>query len=303
MKLVFKSSPAPFRFPFRIIGDAGRYDTLSDCEFVSDTQIVCADRQMARLYLVEFDLEKGSHTILDSKECVVDTVPQHFELLHIKGNKVYSVSYSNTLFSCEIKDNKFCNFKTTKINEGEAYHGVCDGGTADSVFLTNMKKNNLTHYDTKSRVKTPFPCAGAIRMKDAAIIDDKHILAISSDKGPINGTLLKDGKVNPRNPPYDSHVHIFNRADHRLVRQHTFKDTQIDGCVVHDGYCYVTCARCDGTGYIWRAKLDADYNFTDVKELPAAGFPHGIAVRNKMLAYTSYTESALYIQPLEKYEA
>jgi hypothetical protein len=301
MKVVFESSPIRFEFPFRIFGNAGRYDTISDCEFIDDRQIVCVDRQMAKLYLIQFDLPTDSYTILDSQTVICEGQPQHFELISIRKHTesdiytVYSISYQNTLFSCEIIDNKFCHFRTTVVNPREKYHGVL-AFDLDKVYVTNMLYSSITEYDTKTKTQKSIVCSGGTRMKDVAIIDKDYIIVISSDSGPVLGKRAPDGKVSPLNILYDSHALIYNRHTAKLMARHTFPNTQIDGCIYMAPYCFITCAKIDGTGYIWRAKIDNSYQFTQMKHISCAGFPHGLALRDHTFAYTSYDESALYIE-------
>ena len=293
MKIVFESSPKRFNFPFRVIGSAGRYDTISDCEFLDDSHIVCADRQMARLYLLEFSLETGAHSILDSVECVFEGRSFNFELLYIFENIVYSISYDNTLFSCNIVNNKFVNMKIVTVSKGEAYHGIC-GADKDSVYVTNMLRPTITKYNVKTMETSSIACDGGTRMKDAVVIDDRCLLALSSDSGPIKGTLQGDGKVRPYHTPFDSHLLIYERSS-RLARRHVLEKTQIDGCVYSNGFLFVTCTDTMGGGFLLRCRIDSDYNFKDIVHIPCAGFPHGVAVRGGLFAYTSYSESALYI--------
>lgn len=305
MKITLESSPDRFHFPFRIIGYAGRYDTLSDCDFIDDTHIVCADRQMARLYLIQFDLEHDTYTIIDTATCICNNKPFHFELISIKSANmqnpyitIYAVSYTNELFSCNIVYNKFTKFTTMVVNPADNYHGVLaleDG----SVYVTNMKQPTITQFNPKNGYKHTIKCSRGVRMKDVIVIDDPYIVALSSDRGPINGSKTADGTVQPINKPYDSHVILYNRYTGQHVCVHTLEKTQIDGCVYKAPFCYVTCTDVSGVGYILRLSIDlVARTFTDPVYIPCAGFPHGISIYNNMLAFTSYATSSLYIHNL-----
>ena len=156
----------------------------------------------------------------------------------------------------------------------------------------------ITEFNTKTEEKRSIPCNGGTRMKDVAIVDDDHILAISSDRGPINGTQNADGSLSAHNAPYNSHVLIYNRhTGGEPIAKHTFPNTQVDGCIYNAPYCYVTCTDVGGAGYIFRSNID-EYTFTEITHIPCAGFPHGLAIRGDMFAYTSYGESALFIESL-----
>ncbi len=68
-------------------------------------------------------------------------------------------------------------------------------------------------------------------------------------------------------------------------------------------FCYVTCTDISGAGYIWRGTVDSGYNFTEAVHIPCASFPHGLDAYGDLFAYTSYGESALYIDRREVFEA
>jgi hypothetical protein len=293
MRIVLPSSPDRFAFPLRAVGSRGRYDTVSDCEFLDDNTIVCCDRQMAKLYLLSINFVGKTMTILDSKEFVVDGVPAHTELLCLQGAMLHTISYTDKLFTCDIVDNKFTNFRAKTVTSGEAYHGVCSGGSPSTVYVTNMKSNTITHYNTATGSKRVMGCDGGVRMKDAALVGEDHILVLSSDRGPINTTLRPDGSITPTNPLYDSHALLYNRRTGARVATHLFKGIQVDGCVFYKNRCWVTCTDGEGRGFLWNALITDEYAFADERVVECAGFPHGLAIRNNVLAYTSYADSSL----------
>lgn len=294
MQIYLPSTNTQFNYPFRIIGTAGRYDTLSGCDFLDNTHVVCGDRQMARLYLIEIDISANKYTIKDEVECVVDGTPQHFELIYIANSKVYSISYKNTLFSCDIVADKFCNMTTTVINRDDAYHGVARASDT-SVYVSNMLKPTITEYNLITGAKRNMACVGGTRLKDVAIIDTDHILVVSSERGPINGQQLPDGTVAPHNKPYASHALVYNRHTGNLIDKRALPATQVDACIVDAGSCYITCTDASGCGYILRYTISDTYQLVNPHYIPSAGFPHGICIRDGLLAYTSYANSSLVI--------
>jgi hypothetical protein len=294
MKVVLPSTHTTFNFPFRIIGSAGRYDTLSDCAFLDDTHIVCADRQMATLYLVKVDISSNKFTVLDSQTCIVDGKPIHFDLLYVYKNKVFSVSYDNFFFMCDISNNTFQNFSITELNKEDAYHGLSAASTPDVLYFTNMKRPTIASYNLNTQEKATIRCHG-VRLKDVSIIDEDHFVVLSSDNGPVTGTQLEDGKVHPNSKPYNSHALIYNKNTGKLLDTYVLKATQIDSCVFHNGYCYITCTNANGVGYILRCRITPGYKFAEPAMFPTEGFPHGIAIHNGLLAYTSYTDSSLTV--------
>jgi hypothetical protein len=301
MRIVLPSTPTQFNFPFRVIGRAGRYDTISDCEFLSNSRIVCVDRQTARLYLIEFDLSGNTHRIVNSVTAICDGQPQNFELIALRKNEtsttVYSVSYQNTLFTCELEGDTFRNLRTQVVRPEDSYHGVIVSGP-ETVIVTNMRQPSITEFNTRTGAQTTVACDGGQRIKDATLIDADHIITISSDNGPINGNRRSDGSVTPHNRPYDSHVLVYDRRTATRLSRLVLPATQVDGCIYHAPYCFVTCTDLSGTGSILRCKVESDYSLTEQVHIPCASFPHGLAIHGDLFAYTSYGESALYILPL-----
>jgi hypothetical protein len=299
MKIPFESSTKPYGFPFRIIGSAGRYDTITDCAFIDDTHIICADRQMTTLYLVQFDLSANTHTILDTKLCISPSGrPQHFELIDIHKNTVYGVTFDDTLFVCKIDSNKFQDITAYTINPSHTYHGLCMHDTnKNTVYISNTTTPTIIEYNTERNSKTIYTIPQAKRIKDVSIIDPTHLLILSSEGAPRNSTESSNQVSKPAKS-YNSHVLIYNRTTSNTLTVHTLKDTHIDSCIYNYPYCYVTYTKKTGEGYILKSKLDAYYNLTDITEIPCANFPHGIALYKNLLAYTSYGESAIYIESL-----
>ena len=298
MRIVFPSTPDKYAFPLRAIGACGRYDTISDCEFLDERRIICCDRQMARLYLLEVDYDTKTYTILDSVDAVVNGKPVHTELLCLQKDILYTISYTDKLFSCRIVGNKFTDMKGVIVSSEEAYHGVCDGGADGMVYVTNMLQNTITLYNTRSRRMKKMVCEGGVRMKDAALLDKSHILVLSSDRGPIITTQHTDGHISPVNTPYNSHALIYNRHTGVLCDTHVFKDMQVDGCFFYKNKCWVTCTDEKGQGSLWRATITGN-KFSYGIHLPCEGFPHGIAIKDNILAYTSYGECSLVFHRID----
>jgi hypothetical protein len=256
---------------------------------------------MATLYLIRFNHTDGTHEILDSTTAICKGIPQNFELLSVTKapthHTVYSISYSNTLFSCKIVNNKFIDLQTTVVNPADAYHGVLSL-TDKEVLVTNMRRPTITHINLVTHKKTDLPCAGGCRLKDVAALGPSHLLVVSSENGPITGTSTASGGVSPIAAPYDSHILIYERGTNRLVLRHTLPRSQVDCCIYRAPFCFVSHTDMHGKGSILRGRVTADFKITDITLIPCAGFPHGLAIHGELFAYTSYGESALYIQKI-----
>lgn len=300
MKIEFESSHERFKFVYRMIGSSGRYDTITDCVFLSDTKIVCADRQMATLYLIEFDLSNNNYKILNTKECIIDGKPKHFELMCIHGeNKIRAVSLDNTILTFEIVDNNFINFKLIPVNKYDAYHGICPADN-DSVFVTNVVESTITNYNLNTLSKNTMYCKTANKIKDGVMIDDDHILLLSSNGSPVSVGKEKEDEKIKMPIIFNSYLGVFNIKREILVSNHLLSNSQVDSCIYVSPYCYITHTGTHGEGSILRYKIDKTYKFSEEKKFPCGKFPHGIAHYRNMIAYTSYKESALYIKRLKE---
>ena len=301
MRIVLPSLPSLFNASLKVIGSVGRYDTVGDCEFLSNNRILCVDRQMASLYLIEFDLSGNTHRIVNSVTAICDGQPQHFELIalrkHETSTTIHSISYKNTLFTCDLEGDTFRNLRTQVVRPGDLYHGVVVSGP-ESVIVTNMRQPTITEFNTRTGAQTTMFCDGGQRLKDAAPIDTDHIIVVSSDFGPIDCTRRPDGSVTPHNRPYDSHVLVYDRRTAMRIARLVLPATQVDACIYQAPYCFVTCTDQTGTGTILRCKVEPDFSLSEPVHIPCASFPHGLAIHGDLFAYTSYGESALYIHPL-----
>jgi hypothetical protein len=294
MKIVLPSTSTRFNFPYRIIGYAGRYDTISDCAFLDDTHLVCVDRQMARMYLLEFNLDTNDYTVLNEKEVLLNGTPHHFELIYINNNTVYSVDYTNRVAIVDISNMKFDKVRWIELQEREAYHGIT-GITSNTLYVTNMMSNIIREYDLETTKSKAIICQGGVRMKAISFIDEDTVLVLSSDSGPKNGIY---GMKNQYNTPYNSHILVYNRHSGKLYDTYVLEKTQIDACVVQNEYCYVTCTDACGNGYILRCKITPEYRLTEPMRYDTDGFPHGIDIHNGLFSYTSYSESSVHIKKL-----
>jgi hypothetical protein len=282
VKITLNSTSVQHKDPIKYFGDAGRCESLTDCDFVDDTHIVCADRQMGRLYLIEFNMNTGTHTMIDM---LVTNPIQHFDLLIVCDDTVYAVCYTYILFSCKIKNMKFTQPDLTKMNRKEAYHGLCRSPIGNLV-LTNMRDNTIADYSLQTKKTHNFRCREGVHIKDATFVDMSTLLVISTDGGPA-ATITK---------LYNSHILLYNYKSGALLHKYTLVDTHVDSCIYDAPYCYVTCTSPTGGGYILKCFISDKYTITETRQIPTERFPHGITIRGDLIAYTSYEESSLVIK-------
>lgn len=304
MKIKLPSDEKIYNFPFRVIGSAGRYDSVTDCAFLDTTHIICADRQMAKLYLIHYDMSANSFTILDSKTCITNGKPQHFDLITVKDYNLYATILDSTVLTCKITDLKFGDIKSHIVDLSHNYHGLCYSDK-DTIYLTNLLGPILAEFNLETCEKKLFYCANGQRMKDVTLIDSNYLIAISCEGGPVFQTYYSARPSNLKQPqrvarPYNSRALIYNRHSGELVGEHILINTHVDSCIYSAPFCYITCTRQDGSGFLLRCKVDASYNFIEMTELACAKFPHGISVHGGLLAYSSYADSAVYIHKLSE---
>jgi len=271
--------------PVHFFGNKSRYDTLTDVVFLSDTKLVCADRQDKMLYLININYENKSFNILHRIQ-----VPYNPDLMDIVNNTIYIVNLNSYITVCEIINNTLRFVKTMMLDNEFQYHGICPNPfIKNQLSLTSTRKHNvltILNIDTKSRNNYIIPRLENKFLKDAVFVDRNHLIILGSDNGPKTGTLS-----------YNSYIHLYeyNSGIFTFIDGLTYQNCHVDSVVFHNGKYYVT-AQLNEKGYILNGSIEDKY-LIPAKDIETVDFPHGLAISpsKHFLGFTSYSTSSLYI--------
>lgn len=263
-------------------GTHSRNPTVTDVKFISATRLVAANRQAAKLYLIE-KTTSGFH-ILHTLDTVFDGIPYHTDLFDVYNNTIYATNFTNTACVYKIIDDTIVFQKTLLLHKTNKYHGaqihnncvyfICSQG------ISTIAKYNI---DTKLITNITPDRIGQSRIKDICFVNNCAILLLNSDS-PKEFSSTYDGEVALYSVKGDSfQLHV----------KRSFKGVHFDSVTkkANNIYCTAHSESEQGVIYVFEVK-DNILRLLETK--PVHGFPHGITIYDKTLAYTSYNTSGIH---------
>jgi hypothetical protein len=275
------------------VGKKARYDTLTDIVFISETLVVCADRQDKMLYLVEINFDSGSYKIIDNLE-----IPEQPDLMDNIGPTIYIVNLNNYLTICEIvSESKIILRNNIILNSNYTYHGLCSNPYKNELLLTCTKPVGcltLFNIDTKITKDYKIPRLEQSHLKDIIMINKNTALITASDGYPKPPTSINT---------YKSYINLYTFD---LINGFvyldgiTYNNCHIDSIIYTGGKYYVT-AQLNDEGVIFIGYIENNF-IINLSNIKVPDFPHGLAISpsNENIAFTCYSSSSLYITKISE---
>jgi hypothetical protein len=263
-------------------GPHSRNPTVTDVKFISENRLVAANRQAAKLYLIE-KITSGFH-ILHTLDTIIDGIPYHTDLFDVINNTIYATNFTNTACVYKITESAIVFVKTLTLHATNKYHGAqvfnncvyftCSQGIS-TVAKYTIDTHQITHI-TPERI-------GQSRIKDICFVNNCAILLLNSD-GPKEFASTYDGEVALYSVKGDTFKFLVKRS---------FKGVHFDSVTNKSTKIYATAHSEKELGLIY--VFDVKDNLLQLLETkPVYGFPHGIDIYGKTLAYTSYNTSGIH---------
>ncbi len=263
-------------------GTHSRNPTVTDVKFISATRLVAANRQAAKLYLIE----KGDtgFKMLYTLDTVFDGAPYHTDLFDVYNNTIYATNFTNTACVYKVTDKEIVLENTVKLHTTNKYHGAqvhnncvyftCSQGIS-TIAKYNIETNVITHI-TPERI-------GQSHIKDICFINNYAILLLNSDS-PKEISSTYDGDVA---------LYSVKGGTFKFSCKRSFKGVHFDSVTNKARKVYATAHSEKDLGIIY--VFDVKDNLLQLLETkPVHGFPHGITIYDKTLAYTSYNTSGIH---------
>jgi hypothetical protein len=285
-----------------------RYDTMTDVKFFDDTTFVLSNRMAAVLHLVEFNLSTGSFTILDRLLLRYEgprvLTPRGFTKLsytklvdhiNIRGNRIYYVSLDNTIGIVDIINRKFVKRGLLTVNDNVYFHGIdFHSSNPNLAYLSGALHNPkivLLDMKTMAFQSIVLPGLEGRLIKATRFLDEKHLVAIAG-----GGRISSSEHEKTRS--YDGYIGVYSLPDFKCLDLVTLNVAQSDDVAVHNGFIY---AIMQGE----HAAIVLKYKFEESKlkkldDFVVGGFPHGIDIRNGILAVTSMSKSSVQLFELPR---
>jgi hypothetical protein len=275
------------------LGKKKRIATVSDIKFFTDTKLIIAHRAAAKLYLAEYSIDNKLN-VLSTLELNFNNYFFHPDLFDIYDNKIYLTDYTNIICIVEIKNDALFYVKSIVLHEYVKYHGIyCNKEIVFVGGVRNKDKNTiLTVYNSSNdeikHIKTNL---------------DRRIKSISS-YGKDKLILCVDFFADYKNNLVDSSIMLYSLENDKLLLLDflNLNNYQLDGMAFNNNHFFVTANSIDDEcSYIIVGNVDKQKKLNLIKKVHCHDFPHGIDIRNNLLAYTSYAKSSVTFQLLSNY--
>jgi hypothetical protein len=274
-------------------GKQQRIATVTDVKFITDTKLIIAHRAAAKLYLAEYNIDDKKLTVLSTLVLNFNNYFFHPDLISIVDNKIYSTDYTNMTCIVEIKNDELFCVKLINLHKYVDYHGVfCNRQNVFFGGVMSKDKNTiLTVYNSINEEIKHIPTNLNIRIKAISFYDETKLI------------LCVDFPTDETNNLKDSWIMLYSLENDTLLLHDDlyFKNCQIDQSAIKDNHFFVVIHSADDEcGYIVIGNIEKT-KLNLLKKVQCHDFPHGIDVRNNLLAYTSYAKSTTTIQLLSDY--
>jgi hypothetical protein len=264
-------------------GTHSRNPTVTDVKFISATRLVAANRQAAKLYLIE----KGDtgFKILYTLDTVFDGISYHTDLFDIVNNTIYATNYTNTACVYKIIDTTIVFQKTLKLHAENKYHGV--QAHNNKVFFTpaiGISKIAIYTPETETLMHVLPERIGTNRIKDICFINNYQVILLLTTDTPCEYPKEYDGFIA---------LYTFSSTGFKYHMKTVFKNTHLDSVIGKNNKFYATAHSSEKNGILLVCEIkDNIIQLLETKSVH--GFPHGITIYDKTLAYTSYNTSGIH---------
>ena len=291
----------------KYFGNEGRYESITDVKFLDDKTLIIANRLAAMMYYVEFDLETKTWNILDRVSLVYTvpgiefkngkvqkrSFPDFIDLMTIKGNSVYYVSLEHVIGQVDIVNKKLIKKGLIAVPGKNAFHSITFHPVESHIMYLSSAMfaptRKLVVYNSLTFQKKDIILPGleGCSIKDTKFFPDGRMV-ISGSNGMI---FTKNSKK-----VYDGFIGLYS-PDFECIDLVKIPNIQNDGVCVSNDIIYLTTQGPSGGGKVMKYKVVEDKLLLD-GEIEIGGFPHGIDVRNNLLAVTSMSQSLVHLIPI-----
>jgi hypothetical protein len=268
-----------------------RYPTVTDIQFINDDLIIVAHRHASKIFLIK--INPPHYEILDTLIITLNGKPHQTEALQVLKNKIYLICYSEYLFIIDICE-KLKITDIIKVNNNKTpYHGIKKMN--EFIYLTPSRKSEvcepIIQFNTINKTYFSLPIGDIkkkYRIKDILFINEKLVVLpiIYKTKTFISDSQHKSNGM----------IGLFSFPDFKLLDTKEFQNIHFD-LGTNFNNKFIICTQDQDGGFLYTGEVNNN-KIGGIKKISVAGFPHGVAIHNNLLAYTSYETSSVYILSL-----
>ena len=291
MEIVLQEDRLTKSPPMIYLGERGRFPSITDIHFLSDTLLVAAHRSAAYVYLIEFNLSEKTHHIRSRVRTECNGTIHFPDMFTVVEDVLYIVCFSRYVVCVQIVDGHTLRVQHAfPLPVNVTYHGAARHGSfvyfTPSTRKSSCDSETIVCMDTKTKMLRTVTFPESCRIKSLAFFSDNRIVVVVTSRYKTflsHPGALADGAI------------ILCNERFEILDRHDFFTTHFDGVITEDSTFYATCANLEG-GFIIKGYLVED-RLRSVEKIPVYDFPHGVASwKKKLYAYTSYATDGIYIQ-------
>lgn len=279
--------------------DKTRNSGLTSVRFLDDQLLVVCDFNERSAYLAE--LTDDGVVVLDTHPTLIaDGSAVVTDLLDCWGNQfVVTNFYQGSISFYEVRDRKIHFLRELNHNEFRGIHGVRYVPTDPSLlWLTYCGRRNKCHQiiDAKDgavlhHFDTDQHC------QDVAFLGDKAVVFARTDH--IRTGTRRPGFLSRKRIIFAT-AYIYQLGDSMrtapVLIDRWKGEGHLDACKEYEGEIYAANQYLDRVDVLG---FGADQRFGLRRSIPGAGMPHGLDVRNDLIAVTNYADQTLRLLPLQ----
>lgn len=269
-------------------GQRWRYPSMTDVKFIDDEYIVAAHRYSCKVYVIRLH-NNNTFTIVYTLIMTYNGNSYQTESFVIVNNKIYMISFSNVMTIIDILPDYTLQQKQSVIldNSNIPFHGIAL--LNQNIYITPSRKTIGTEYILSyniwnGEIKNIATLGDNIRVKHLTFFDNELIVVVMNYK--TDTSMAQQGHT------FNGSIRLYT-IGYELLDNAEIPLTHFDCVVCKGNVFYATGADLIG-GYIYKGVVN-DRKIKSIIKYQVNDFPHGIDIRNNVIAYTSYSTSGIHI--------
>ena len=269
------------------VGNRMRLATASGCCFISENILVINHLAGQKIFIVSFDYQKCTYksinqidTTFNNDKCITDLIDGMNKLIATSNFDTKSFSIYEIDGECisKLKD-----YQSPEL-------GYCHGikfYDENIICFTTVNINYICFYDIlKNNILFKFDLEIG-RPKDVCFVSDNKMIALYTGNNPgkdeynlINSIVCL------------LHFNL-NKQEYVILSEFVVPDSQLDCCVCNNNLVFITVVRESEDSVLILSSDNNTLSYHD--ELTGFNIPHGVALRNDLLAVTNYGDNTVKI--------
>ncbi len=268
------------------IGGKSRFATITSVRFISANRLVCFSLLGKKAYLIEFDMNQQSWTILDRIDTEYQGIPCETDLCDTDGTGYIATSNCRNASVSLYRQEDDRIFHVRDLTFGTGYvHGV-SFLTPETLAITVLNQEPGLHIHRTDTAERLLYMPLDYRAKDACLVRDGRLALIAAHGAPKKGEQAI----------YNSEIMLVDfdlaTGSYHVAAQVTVPDDQFDSCLVHEGVLFSTGGF---TNQVYRHDAET---LAPLDSLSGYDCPHGIDIAHGLLAVSNYGNTSVSIRVL-----